>query len=195
MGGIVSLSSQRQKRVAERGFREWRRLFRSITDLNEHTRWADLPDEVILFFCEESPESKHGFYDLLMSAHHEGNGYDFETQPFDRLATLLNAYFFITDQARFECMRRLGWLKSIPRGDRSIIEVVLDSRTYEYTNLMETPTPTPDHPAYEEDVQGRGVDRAALVRKHTLEAIRLFKETITESGVHRLTDSPIHRFS
>jgi hypothetical protein len=178
MGQVFSLNSERQKRVAQRGFREWRRLFQSITELTELTRWSDLPDDVILFFCEETPESKHSFYDLLMSVHHDGNGHDFETQAFDRLTTLLNAFFFITDQAHFECMRRLGWIESIPRGDCSIIEVVLDSRTYEYTNLMETPPPTPEHPAYEEDVQGRGIDRAALVRKHTPEAVRLFKERV-----------------
>jgi hypothetical protein len=176
MGQVLSLNAQKHKRIAQRGFREWRRLFRSVTDFNEHTRWSDLPDDVILFFCEETPESKHGFYDLLMSAHHGGNGHEFEDQAFDRLTMMLNAYFFITDQARFECMRRLGWVESIPREDHSIIEVVLDSRTYEYTNLMETPPPTPEHPAYEEDVQSRGIDRAALVRRHTPEAIRLFKE-------------------
>jgi len=176
MGGVVSLQSHRIKRVAERGFREWRRLFQSVTAFDENTRWADLPDEVILFFCEESPESRNGFYDLLMSVHHGGDAHEFESQPFDRLTTLLNAYFFITDQARFECMRRLGWIESIPRGDWSIIEVVMDSQTYEYTSLMETPAPTPRHPAYEEDLRNRGTDRAALVRKYTSEALGLFRE-------------------
>lgn len=178
MGQVLSLNARKQKRVAQRGFREWRRLFQSVADIGEHTRWSDLPDDVILFFCEETPESRHSFYDLLMSVHHGGNGHEFEAQPFERLSTMLNAYFFITDQARFECMRRLGWVESIPRGDSPIIEVVLDSQTYEYTSLMETPPPTPEHPAYEEDVRSRGIDRAAVVRKHAPEAVRLFKERI-----------------
>ncbi len=178
MAEIVCLESHKNRKAAERGFREWRRIFRSITDFDEHTRWSDLPDEIVLFFCEEGPESKHAFYDLLMRSHRLGNGHDFETQAFDRLSTLLNAYFFIVDQARFECMRRLGWLDTIPRVDKPIIEVVMDSGTYDYAALLEAPEPTPAHPAYEEDCQSRGIDRSALVRKHTPEAKRLFKERV-----------------
>jgi len=178
MAEIISLESHKNRKAAARGFREWRRIFRSITEFDEHTRWADLPDEVVLFFCEEGPESKHAFYDLLMSAHHLGNGHDFETQAYERLSTLMNAYFFITDQARFECMRRLGWLERVPRADKPIIEVVMDSGTYDYMALLETPEPTPVHPAYEEDRQSRGIDRSALVRKHTPEAVRQFKERV-----------------
>mgnify|MGYP000561555215 CR=1 FL=1 len=183
MGGVVSLQSHRSKRAAERGFREWRRLFQSVTAFDESTRWADLPDEVVLFFCEESPESRDGFYDLLMSVHHGASGREFESQPFDRLAMLLNAYFFITDQARFECMRRLGWIESIPRGDQPIIEVVMDTKTYDYTGLMETPAPTPRHPAYEEDTQSRGMDRAALVRKYTPDALESFRRKVGRGSV------------
>ena len=182
MADIICLESHKNRKAADRGFREWRRLFRSITDFDEHTRWADLPDEIILFFCEEGPESKHAFYDLLMSSHRLGNGHDFETQPFERLTTLMNAYFFITDQARFECMRRLGWIETVPRADRSIIDLVMDSGTYEYAAQLETPAPSPAHPAYEEDCQSRGIDRPALVRKHTPEAIRQFNERVREES-------------
>jgi hypothetical protein len=132
----------------------------------------------LLFFVEESRESRHGFYDLLMSSHRLGNGYEFEMQPFERLTMLLNAYFFVTDQARFECMRRLGWLDTIPRADRSIIDVVMDTATFEYASFLETPPPTPLHPGYAEDAESRGIDRATLVRKQTVEAIRVFKERV-----------------
>jgi hypothetical protein len=182
MAEIICLESHKNRKAAERGFREWRRIFRSITDFDEHTRWADLPDEIILFFCEAGPESKHAFCDLLMRSHHLGTGHDFETQDFDRLTVLMNAYFFINDQARFECMRRLGWLARVPRADQPIIEVVMDSGTYDYAALLETPEPTPAHPAYEEDCQSRGIDRSALVRKHTPEAIRQFKIRVQEES-------------
>jgi hypothetical protein len=186
MVGIVSLQSHKKLRCAERGFREWRRLFQSATDLDEHTRWADLPDDVLLFFCEESPESRNGFYDLLMSVHCGCSGQEFESQPFDLLVKLLNAYFFITDQARFECMRRLGWIESIPRGDCSIIDLVMDPQTYEYTCLMEVPALTPQHPAYGEDLRSRGMDRAALVRKYTPEALGLFRAKAAQGCIPAL---------
>jgi hypothetical protein len=180
MAEIVCLGSHKNKKAAERGFREWRRIFQSITDFDEHTRWADLPDEIILFFCEGSPESQHAFYDLLMRSHRLGNGHDLEVQPFDRLSILLNAYFFITDQARFECMRRLGWIETIPRESKPIIDVVMESGTYDYPTLLEAPAPTQVHPAYEEDRRSRGIDRSALVRKHTPQALRQFKQALQE---------------
>jgi hypothetical protein len=178
MAEIVSFDSHRKKRAADRSLREWRFLFQSATDFDEHTRWADLPDEVILFFCEEGPRSRHSLHDLIMSSGRSGDGSDFETQACDRLVMLFNAYFFLTDQARFECMRRLGWLETIPRADNSIIAAVQDSGTYEYAALLETPEPTSAHPAYEEDRQSRGIYRAALVRKHSPQAIEQFKKRV-----------------
>ncbi|MEN6440257.1 MAG: hypothetical protein ABFD97_16910 [Syntrophobacter sp.] len=186
MARIISMESRRRRNAANRGFMEWRRLFQSITDFDQYTRWADLPDEVILFFCEEGSESKHALYDLIMRSNQLGNGHDFETQELDRLTVLMNAYFFITDQARFECMRRLGWIGTIPRADRSIIELVTDPGTYGYAAQFEIPEPTPDHPAYEEHCQSRGIDRAATVRKYLPEAIGLFKERVRHesSAIH-----------
>jgi hypothetical protein len=178
MADIICMESHKNRKAADRGFKEWRRLFQSITDFDEHTRWGDLPDEIVLFFCEEGPESRHAFYDLLMRSHHLGTGHDFETQAYHRLSTLMNGYFFITDQARFECMRRLGWLERVPRAEKPIIDVVMESETYDYAALLEAPEPTPAHPAYEEDCQSRGIDRAALVRKATPEALRQFKERV-----------------
>ncbi|MGA2400954.1 MAG: hypothetical protein ABSG91_04510 [Syntrophobacteraceae bacterium] len=113
-----------------------------------------------------------------MSANYGGNGDDFEAQAFDQLGMLLNAYFFLTDQARFERMRRLGWIDTIPRSDRSIIEAVMDSATYEYGALAETPGLTPAHRAYEEDKESRGLDRATLVRKYTLQAVATFENKL-----------------
>jgi hypothetical protein len=116
MAEIICLESHKHRKAAERGFREWRRIFRSIADFDEHTRWADLPDEIILFFCEAGPESKHAFYDLLMRSHHLGNGHDFETQDFDRLTILMNANFSSTTRRDSSaCDGRDGWQGSRAR--------------------------------------------------------------------------------
>lgn len=175
MGKVISLRSHKYEKAAVMGFREWRRLFEPVADFDRHTRWADLPDEVVAYLCEENPESRHSFYDLIMRSRGPGTGHDFESQPHDRLTLLLNAYFFITDQARFECMRRLGWLKRIPRENQSILEVILESEDYDYPALLETPEPTPAHPACAEYFKSRDIERPALVRQSFPEAIRRFK--------------------
>jgi hypothetical protein len=58
----------------------------------------------------------------------------------------------------------------------------MESGTYDYAALLEAPEPTPAHPAYEVDCQSRGIDRSALVRKHTPEAVRRFKERVQEES-------------
>jgi hypothetical protein len=184
MAEILNLESSRKRIAAHRGFREWSRLFRSLSEFDENTRWANLPDETLLFLCGPDAESRHTIYDLIMTTNRLGHGDDFEAQDFDRLTILLNGYFFITDQARFECMRRLGWLETIPKADRSIIELVMDSESYEYSSQLETPEPTPAHPAYEENRLSRGLDKPALVRKYAPEALRQFEEKV------RLKNSP-----
>ncbi len=178
MARIIDMECIRAKKAAQRGFKEWGRVFQTFAEFNEKTRWCDLPDWVILALCEESEGKTRQFYDLIMRTHRLGTGHDFESLPAGKLVDLLNVYFFITDQARFECMRRLGWILSIPRGDESLIEVVLDPRTLEYGGLYETPAPTSQHPAFEEDARGRGVDRALLVRKHIPEAIEAFRDRL-----------------
>ncbi len=175
MGKVISLLSHKYQKAAEKGFQEWRRLFKPIADFDRHTRWADLPDEVVAFLCEENPDSQFILYNLIMRSQGLGTGYDFERQPYDRLTLLMNAYFFIIDQARFECMRRIGWLKRIPREEQSILEVIMESENYDYPTLMETTEPTPAHPAYAEYLKSCDLERSALVRKSFPEAIRLFK--------------------
>lgn len=189
MGRVVSLVSHKYRKAAEKGFQEWRRLFESVVSFDPHTRWSDLPDEVLIFFCEENPESRYSFYDLIMRSLGLGNGHDFEGQPFDRLTVLLNGYFFIMDQARFECMRRLGWLERIPREEQPIIEVIMESASYDYPSLLETPEPTPAHPAYADYLKGRDIERSALVRRSFPEAIRLFK-----AGMAGKTDATERRY-
>lgn len=176
MGKVVSMEAHKRGKLTRRGLKEWVRVFSSVANLNESTLWSDLSDDAVLYFCEETEDSKQRLYQLLMSSHCLGCGGDIECQAAEKVASLLNAYFFITDQARFECMRRLGWVSSIPRADQPIIETVMHSESYSYADLMETPAPTPAHPSYEEDVRGRGSDRAALVRKVSPEAVRIFRE-------------------
>jgi hypothetical protein len=59
-------------------------------------------------------------------------------------------------------MRRLGWVDSIPKGDKPILEVAMEAHSYDYPVLFQTPAPAPPHPAYEADRKGKSIDRAAL---------------------------------
>ena len=78
MDKLIFLEKYKYKRAAQRGFRKWKRLFRSAMIIDEETRWSDLPDFVILFLCEDTRESRLTIYGLLMGALDLGRGYEFE---------------------------------------------------------------------------------------------------------------------
>lgn len=179
---VVSLESYKLKRAANKGFKEWRRLFESTPYLDENTKWSDLPDRLILFLCEDSRESRLAIYDLLMGSHGLGRGYEFESLPSHQLLPLLDVHLFITDQVRFECMRRLGWIENILQEGRPIIEQVLDAASPKYSGMLETPGPTRKHPAYREDLKAKGFDRGVLIRRHIPDALRQFKRRLRKKN-------------
>ncbi len=49
---------------------------------------------------------------------------------------------------------------------------------FEYASIREAPKLTALHPAYDEDVLGGSIDRAALVRKHVVEALDIYKRRV-----------------
>lgn len=171
---VISLPGYKRKKSAQRGFREWRRLFRTFHAFDENTRWSGLPDWVILFLSEDSPEGRLTVYDLLMGALDLGSGHGFETLPGHRLMPLMDAYFIIMDQIRFECMRRLGWIEEIPWADKSIIEQVLAARDISSPFMLKTPRMTCLHPGFNK-MRGEGdPDYERLLRMHIPDAIRAF---------------------
>jgi len=146
--------------------------------LNATTSWIDLPDTALLFFCRETARSKLALYDFLMGALGLGYGYELESQPPENLSNLLNAYFYFSDQARFECCRRIGWTELMSSATRPLIEQVLDPSVYDYPNLMQTPVPTWHHPAYQVYQTCSRLDKNVLMRRWLPEAVQRFQELV-----------------
>lgn len=175
MGIVVNFSSWVHQKAAERAYRLWRSLFGETVCLHAGTSWKDLPDTVLLFFCRESARSKLALYDFLMGALGLGYGYELESQPPEDLSHLLNAYFYFSDQARFECCRRIEWTEPMASATRPLIEQVLDPSVYDYPNLMQTPVPTPHHPAHEAYQAASGLEKNVLMRRWLPEAVKRFE--------------------
>ena len=173
---VVSIKLYVLRRAAENGFAEWRKLFRTFNKLDENTRWSDLPDWLLLFLCEESRESQLTMYELLMGSLGLGKGDEFESLTGDSITNLLNIYFFLTDQIRFECMRRLEWIEKVPLAEKSIIETIMDLKSGKYPYCIDPPAPGETHPCYKEDHESSGVDRASLVRQYIPDAINAFRK-------------------
>ena len=178
MEKTVSLQSHKMKKAALRGFREWKRLLPSLSYLDETARLQDLPDDLILFFCEDTPQSRVLIYDLLMGIYGLGSGYEFESLPPETVSALLDPYFLITDQIRFECLRRLKWTLSSPAAERPIVELVLEIRDKIPPEFLEIPQATPQHPAYRLLNPNSLMEQAVLIRRLLPEAVNQFREKI-----------------
>ncbi len=178
MEKTVSLKSHKMKKAALRGFREWKRLLPSLSYLDENTRLLDLPDELVLFFCEDTPKSRVLIYDLLMGIYGLGSGYEFESLPPETVSALLDPFFLITDQIRFECLRRLNWTRPSPAAAKPIVELVLDIQDKIPPEFLEVPQVTPQHPAYLLLRPNSLMEQAVLIRRLLPEAISQFRENI-----------------
>ena len=179
---VVPLESYKLKRSADKGFKRWKYFFELPPYPDENTQWSDLSDRLILFLCEDSTESRLAIYDLLMGAYDLGRGYELESLPPPQLLPLLDVHLFITDQVRFECMRRLGWIEDIPKEGQPIIAQVLGVAGPKHTGRPETPKPGRQHPAYREYLKAKCFDRGVLVRQHIPDAIRQFKGMLAEQN-------------
>ena len=182
MAKVVSLESVKKQKAARRGFREWRRRFQQLPTLDEQTRGADLPDALILFLAEDSPESRPIVHDLLTGVMGLGSGYEFESLPSEKLLPLMDAYFVVIDQVRFECMRRLGWIQGILLPDQSITETIRNYEQVLPAALLQSPSLTPLHPAYSEYPDKTELEQRVLLRKYIPEAVKRFGEKIKEAG-------------
>jgi hypothetical protein len=182
MAEIISLESLKNHKAAKRGFREWQRRFKALPILDEHSLWSDLPDELILFLADDDEGGREIIHDLLMGALGLGNGFEFESLPSEKLVPLLDVYFILIDQVRFECMRRLGWVHDIPLGQTPIIRLIR-----EYNNNIPLVLSTPprlalNHPAFPEYSLLEEMDQQSFIRRMIPEAVKQFQTQVKTSG-------------
>lgn len=182
MAEIIAFESLKNKKAAKRGFREWQRRFKSLPILDEHSSWRDLPDELILFLAEDDDGGRRIIHDLLMGALGLGSGYEFESLPSEKLIPLLDIYFLLIDQVRFECMRRLGLVYEIPLGSKPIIGLIRDYKQGVSPALTDTPKLTPNHPAYPEYELLNEMEKRSFIRRTIPEAVKQFQAKVQLDG-------------
>jgi hypothetical protein len=182
MAEIVSLESLKNQKAAKRGFREWQRRFKSVPVLNEKTVWSDLPDELILFLAEDDEGGRQIINDLLMGSLGLGSGYEFESLPADKLIPLLDIYFILIDQVRFECMRRLGWIQAIPLGEKPIIRLIREYKQGVSPILTAPPMLNPSHPAFSEYNLLTEIEQRSFIRRMIPDAVHQFQAQIKTNG-------------
>ncbi len=184
MAKIISLESLKNRKAAQRGFREWQRRFKALPILDEHSLWSDLPDELILFLAEDETGSREMIHDLLMGGLGLGEGFEFESLPSEKLLPLLDVNFMLIDQVRFECMRRLGWVYEIPLADKPIIGLIREYHQGALSLLTDIPDLTPDHPGYPEYIFLNEIEKPTFIRRMIPEAVKQFAAKVKSEVNH-----------
>lgn len=175
MAQIIPLEKHRHGKAAISAFCEWRAFVPPSVELNEHTTWSCLPDELILTLCEDLEEGRYLIFQLVLGFLGEAGFRDERQLPSNRILRLLDLYFLILEGARFECMRRIGWVEPSPLSNTPILAPLLLCHGRASRGLLKSPRLTRLHPGYTEDNRGLGIDRKAVSRRNIQESIQVLR--------------------
>lgn len=178
MAEVIDLERFRAKVAADQGFRTW--LARFQEQFGPETRLQDLSPQTLLYLATPGEENLYVFFDLVMGAQRLGGSVRFRLDDLDSDAKLkiMDTAFALVDRVRFEVMRRLGWVESVPGMDTPIIVLVQRAWSEENAFAREVPKLTPQHPDYEAYLKLNPMDRAVFIRRLIPKAVGAFRDLL-----------------
>jgi len=172
MSKVVDLNTYRMETAEFRGFSPWKKRFGEEYD--RRTKLADLSDTTLRFLATPGEESASAFYELIMGVLDLGPGTKFSYLDQKTQMEVVDIHLFLSDQTRFEMMRRLGWLDSFVPFDLPLMELVLNSERMKTESRETPPRLSPDHPGYDEYAQLTIRDRESFIRRLLPKALERF---------------------
>jgi hypothetical protein len=178
MTKIVDLRSFREKAIEQKTFGPWQKRFGESYSI--HTRIADLSDKTILSLAQPGENSSTAFYEVIMGALDLGQAPKFYYLANNEQMRVVDTHLLLADHVRFELMRRLGWLKTLPCGDYRLIDMIRKFETVKQQARQVPPELDESHPEYESYRQLAGGDKEVFIRRMLREAIEAFKKQLGE---------------
>lgn len=172
MAEVIQLKSFKRKQAAIRGFRSWSKRFGE--KLDEQTRLSDLSDETLLFLISPGDQNVFVLYELVMGVLDLGPSSDFFHLDKAGKMEVIDISIHLLDQFRFECMRRLNWLKSGAAQPLSIIELIEQYPLQKVQGPAAIPSLNKFHPKYRVFQELPELERETFIRKQIPEAIEEF---------------------
>jgi hypothetical protein len=175
---IIDLERFRSKIAADQGFRSW--LARFQEQFGPETRLKDLSPATILYLASPGEENLFVFFDLVMGAQGLGGSVRFRLDDLDNdtKMKIMDTAFALVDRVRFEVMRRLGWVETVPEAEVPIIDLVRRAWRRGGKSDQEAPVLAPDHPDYLAYTRLNPMDRAVMVRRLIPRAVAQFREWV-----------------
>jgi len=175
---VINLERFRAKVAADQGFRTW--LARFQEQFGPETRIQDLSPSTLLYLATPGEENLYVFFDLVMGARRLGGSARFRLDDLDSEAKLkiMDIAFALVDRVRFEVMRRLDWVESVPGLDAPLIQLVQQAWRQENAFAREVPRLSPRQPDYETYRKLNPMDRAVFIRRLIPKAVAAFRERL-----------------
>lgn len=179
MSRVIDLEEGRLLVAVKRGYRNWENRFKESFGLK--TRLSQISPATLSYLAQGKDKGTFYIYDLIMNLQHLGSGFEFnELNPKKKMA-LIDQYLFILDRIRFECMKRLGWLKSYPGEEIPLVELIVKFDKIAPSLQAKIPVLDQGHNCHEEYEAMTTNDKEAFIRKlipKALEEIQHYSTTL-----------------
>jgi hypothetical protein len=178
MTKVIDLYDYRTKVVEQRAFGPWRKRFGEA--YNASSRLSDLSDKTLYFLAQPGENSAIAYYEIIMGVLDLGPATKFNYLASEKQMRVVDIHLFLADQMRFEMMRRLKWLDTLPCQKFSMIAMV---QTYEQvrTTIKDNPpglAPShPGHAGYQKLADG---DKEVFLRQMLRDALEEFQKRLKE---------------
>ncbi|MFH2219719.1 MAG: hypothetical protein ABII68_08670 [Pseudomonadota bacterium] len=178
MTKIVDLQAYRTKTVEERGFGYWHRRFGE--QYSRQTTLPDLSDRTLYLLALPGEKNAIPFYELIMGVLGIGEPLKFYYLEKEAQMRVMDIHLFLSDQVRFEMMRRLGWLGSYPCEKHRLLEMVRDVDNIKALCKNKLPVLASTHPDFKLYEAAKGMDKEVIIRRLFPKALLAFKEIAGE---------------
>lgn len=180
MAEVIDLEGFRRKLAADQAFRTW--LARFKEQFGPETRLQDLSPHTLLYLASPGEDNLYVYFDLIMGAQGLGGSVRFRLDDLDYTVKLkiMDTAFALVDRVRFEVMRRLGWVDTVPGMETPLIELLQQAWRKGSAFARELPQLSSQHPEYEGYLKLHPMDQAVFLRRLIPRAVSQFRTQIEE---------------
>jgi len=178
MTKVVDLHDYRTKALEQRAFGPWEKRFGGNYDATICP--SDLPDKTLYFLAQPGEDRSLAYYELIMGILDFGPAAKFNYLASEQQMRVVEIHLFLADQLRFEMMRRLKWLETLPCQNESLVEMVQDFDRVKTKCREKPPELSASHPGHTAYRKLTRRDKKTFIRQLLREALEDFQNQLKE---------------
>ena len=163
MSQVIDLKESQLIVAARKGYRNWSGYFKEAFGLN--TCFSDISVKTLSFLAQGRDKSTFFIYDLIMNLKRLGSGFEFAELSPQKKMIVIDIYLFLLDRIRFECMKRLKWIKSYPGESLPLVELIVNFDKLAPNLQSEVPVLCSDFPDFNAYTDMNAFDKEVFIRR------------------------------